>query len=140
MLTKHDIYTQINHDLEGPMGDLCREIVDFLTSEDAKSLKHITYITLVNGTDLNTDNDAVKVMLLKVTDYLSSNRLHLLNMHFQYIESDDSEPIPIDDADLSQALFSGKFYHPASGKLVENYNHYLFPYFTPTKVLEHLHG
>ena len=97
MLTKHDIYSKINHDLHGPVGDLCRVVVDFLTSKEAKSLKHITYVSLVNGTKLDVQNNDAKVLLIKVTDYLSSNRMHLLDMHFQYIESDDSDPIPVDD-------------------------------------------
>lgn len=140
MLTKHDIFSQIRHDLNGPAEDLCRVIVDFLISHKARNLKHITYVTLVNGSQLNSDNDEERIVLLKVTDYLSSNRLHLLDMHFQFIESDDSDPVPIDDADLSHALFTGEFYHPDSGKLVENFNQHLFPYFTPSKVLESLHG
>ena len=139
MLTKHDIYSKINHDLHGPVGDLCRVVVDFLTSKEAKSLKHITYVSLVNGTKLDVQNNDAKVLLIKVTDYLSSNRMHLLDMHFQYIESDDSDPIPVDDDDVSHALHTGKFYHPYSGQLVDNYNHYLFPYFSPTDALEELH-
>ncbi|EPE7163205.1 hypothetical protein ACSMAE_000487 [Cronobacter sakazakii] len=140
MINKHDIYSKIHQDLNGPVQELCREIVDFLISEKAKPLKHITYLSLVNGTHFDLDKIENQILLLKVTDYLSSNRMHLLNMHFQFIESDKSEPIPVDDADLSHALHTGEFYHPESGKLVENYNHFLFPYFTPTKVLEQLHG
>ncbi|QEW32003.1 hypothetical protein D0N50_10090 [Erwinia billingiae] len=140
MLTKHDIYSKIDHDLDGPVRDLCRVIVEFLTSNPAKPLKHITYVTLVNGSKLSAHNEEEKIKLLRVTDYLSSNRLHLLDMHFQFIESDDSDPVPIDDADLSKALYTGEFYHPESGQLIEDFNHYLFPYFTPTNFLESLHG
>ncbi|EPY7075303.1 hypothetical protein [Klebsiella pneumoniae] len=139
MLNKHDIYSKIRDDLSGPVGELCRDVVEFLTSPEAKPLKHITYMSLVHGTRLNVESNDAKVLLIKVTDYLSSNRLHLLDMHFQFIETDDSDPIPVDDDDLSYALKTGQFYHPNSGKLVDNYNHHLFPYFTPTDALEQLH-
>lgn len=140
MLTKRDIYSKIELDLSGPVVELCREVVDFLTSENARPLKHITYITLVNGAKYSFADHEEKILLVKVTDYLSSNRLHLLDMHFQFIESDDSEPVPIDDDELSHALHTGEFYHPESGELVENYDHFLFPYFTPSEQLEQIHG
>ncbi|WP_313714467.1 hypothetical protein [Atlantibacter hermannii] len=140
MLTKRDIYSKIEQDLSGPVVELCREVVDFLTSEDARPLKHITYFTLVNGAKNSFAEYEEKILLVKVTDYLSSNRLHLLNMHFQFIESDESEPVPIDDDELSHALHTGEFYHPESGELVENYDHFLFPYFTPSEQLEQIHG
>lgn len=140
MTTKRDIYSKIRQDLDGPAMELCCVMVDFLTSEQAKPLKHITYITLVNGLNLDIENGDAQVRLIKVTDYLSSNRLHLLNMHFQFIESDSSEPIPVEDDELSHALHTGEFYHPQSGQLVENYKMYLYPYFTPAQMLEKING
>ena len=139
MLTLSDIHDKIQRDLDGPLECLCREIVDFLVSEQAKPLKHITYITLVNGSQLRFDSVEDRVQLLKVTDYLSSHRLHLLDMHFQFIESDSSEPVLVDDEEISHALHTGEFYHPQSGQLVEDYNRFLFPFFTPTETLERLH-
>ncbi|WP_241609029.1 hypothetical protein [Rosenbergiella australiborealis] len=139
MLTRHDIYSKINHDLQGPVGELCCRIVEFLTSKEARPLKHITYMSLVNGVRLNVEKNEVKVLLIKVTDYLSSTRLHLLDMHFQYIENGNSEPVLVDDEIISHALSTGEFYHPNSGLLIDDYNNHLFPYFTPTDVLEKLH-
>ncbi len=139
MLTMHDVYDKIQRDLDGPLESLCRDVVVFLVSKQAKSLKHITYVSLVNGSQRGFKTTESQVQLLKVTDYLSSHRLHLLNMHFQFIESDESVPIPIDDEELSHALHTGKFYHPKSGMLVENYDRFLFPFFTRTEILEQLH-
>lgn len=140
MTTKRDIHQRIEQDLQGPEVDLCRVVVNFLTSEEAKRLRHITYITLVNGAGYQCASPEQRVLLVKVTDYLSSNRMHLLNMHFQFIQNDDSDPIPVDNDEISLALHSGTFYHPENGQLVENFGQYLFPYFTPTEKLGEIYG
>lgn len=139
MLTMHDIYDKIQRDLDGSLEALCRDIVEFLVSDQAKPLKHITYITLVNGSRLRFEDTETQIQLLKVTDYLSSHRLHLLDMHFQFVENDSSEPVPVDDEEISHALHTGEFYHPKSGQLIQDYNRFLFPFFTPTEALERLH-
>jgi len=139
METKRDIFDRIQNDLEGPVFYLCRDVVSFLISDNAKKLNHITYHTLLNGVEILDLKPTDRALLLKVTDYLSSNKLHLLDMHFQFIESDDSEPVPLDDEEISSALFEGVFYHPETGRPVENYRDLIFPYFTPTKLLESIH-
>jgi hypothetical protein len=61
-------------------------------------------------------------------------------MHFQYIDDTLDEPLAVEDDLISYALDTGKFYHPETGELIDNFNQFLFPYFTPTEYLESLHG
>lgn len=140
MITKHDINVKIQEDLKGPVFYLCREIVSFLTSEDAKNLTHITYVTLINGTGKSFSSPEESTLLIKATDYLSSNKVHLLDMHFQFIESDNEEPIPLQEHEISHLLSKNEFFHPVTGEKVDNYQTLIFPYFTPTKLLESIHG
>ncbi|MFV2622788.1 hypothetical protein ACNIU2_05625, partial [Escherichia coli] len=79
------------------------------------------------------------ILLIKATDYLSSYKAHLLDMHFQYIDNLTEEPIPVEDDLISYALDTGSFYHPETGELVDNFSQYLYPYFTPSSLLESLH-
>ncbi|ENA7090101.1 hypothetical protein ABGC46_004870, partial [Escherichia coli] len=86
-----------------------------------------------------TDTKDDYILLIKATDYLSSYKAHLLDMHFQYIDNLTEEPIPVEDDLISYALDTGSFYHPETGELVDNFSQYLYPYFTPSSLLESLH-
>lgn len=137
---KHLIIERIDQDLQDPVKSVCLQILCFLLSEDASNLKHITFKTIITGTKIDLSSEKSNLYLIKATDYLSSNKLHLLNMQFQFIENDDSDPIHIENDDISLALDSGEFYHPETGILLENFNNFIYPYFTPTEKLERLHG
>lgn len=139
-LKKSDIFEQINRDLADPDSSVCRLIVSFLVSSEAKTLRHITHKTLVIGAGLDVSTPEGQIPFIKATDYLSSHRLHLLEMHFQFIDGSSDEPLDIDNDIVSYALHSGCFYHPDTGALVEEFNKYLFPYFSPTEMLDMLHG
>ncbi|KZR33156.1 hypothetical protein [Enterobacter genomosp. S] len=135
-----DIFRQIEQDFKDPARYVCRTLFLFLTSENARKVKHFTYKTLINGTGLDVTTPEDYVLIIKATDYFSSYKAHLLNMHFQYIDDTLEEPIAVDDDLISHALDTGKFYHPETGELVDNFNKYLYPYFTPSDFLESLHG
>ncbi|EKN5029785.1 MULTISPECIES: hypothetical protein [Yersinia] len=126
-------------DLTGPQYELCAAIIEFLLSDRAKPLRHITYKTLVNEVGLEDENPQNQVYLIYVTDYLSSGKLHLLDIQFQFIDPQTDEPIPIDSDTLSYALDSGNFYHPENGALIHNFKRYIFPFFTPSAELSQLH-
>lgn len=136
---KHEIIKRIYQDLNGPERYVCCQILCFLLTKEAKKLKHITYNTIITWAKLDNSSSMNTVHILKATDYLSSSRLHLLHMQFQFIENENSEPIPVDNDDVSLAIKSGVFYHPETGEILENFNNHLFPYFVPTEMLGSLH-
>lgn len=135
-----DIFRQIEQDFKDPARYVCRTLFLFLTSEHASKLKHFTYKTLINGTGLDISTPEDYVLIIKATDYFSSYKAHLLNMHFQYIDDTLEEPLEVEDDLISHALDTGKFYHPETGELVDDFNKFLFPYFTPSEFLVSLHG
>ena len=139
-IEKCDIFKQIEQDFNDPARYVCRTLLLFLTSENARNIKHFTYKTLINGTGLDIETPEEYVLIIKATDYFSSYKAHLLNMHFQYIDDTLDEPLAVEDDLISYALDTGEFYHPETGELVDNFNQFLFPYFPPTEYLESLHG
>jgi hypothetical protein len=134
-----DILSQIEEDFNDPTRYVCRALFLFLISKDARQIKHYTYKTLINGSGLDLETPEDYRLIIKVTDYFSSYKIHLLNMHFQYIDDTLDEPLSVEDDLISYALDSGNFYHPETGELVKDFNQYLFPYFTPSDVLETFH-
>lgn len=118
---------------------LCEGLITFLSHDDSKHLRHITFSTLHTNLQLDHQPEA-QVALLKVTDYLSSNRLHLLDMKFQLFDAPDEDPIELSDDDVECALFRGALYNPNTGEPVTDFKEKMFPYFEPSKELMMLHG
>ncbi len=131
---------KVHRDLgDSDVSKLCTHIVKFLVSDKAVRLKHITFGTLHSELKISWDEQE-KLQLIKATDYLSSGRLHLLNMKFQLIDDPNSDPIPIEDQYISAAFNSGVLYNPTTGNEVENFKSKLFPYFEPTEMLMGMHA
>lgn len=138
-MKKCDMFKQIEEDFNDPIREVCRTLFLFLISDNARTITHYTYKTLINGSGIDVSTSDDYVLLIKATDYFSSCRAHLLEMHFQYIDSSYDEPIYVEDDIVSYAIDTGKFYHPETGALVPDFEISLFPYFIPTKQLGELH-
>lgn len=119
---------------------LCIKTIELLTSGNFKHLKHITYQLVFQELGLDRSGIQAKNVIV-VTDYLSSERLQLLEMRFQYQDSGSSKlyPLPIDSADVIEAMIDDKFYHPVSGELVKDFKQKIFAYFVPSEQLRKVH-
>jgi hypothetical protein len=120
--------------------ELCAKIIHLLVSDGFRELRHITYLHLFQQLSLAVDDDKARE-IIAITDYLSSDRLKLLEMKFQFYDDndDDSLPIEIDNSDVTSAMVDGKFYHPISGKLVDDFRRRVFAYFAPSEQLRKVH-
>lgn len=87
-------------------------------------LKHLTYsrISSIVGTQ-------DPVTLLKITQYLSGERVKLLQMRFELII--DGETFYLDEETVHHAEVSGCLIHPDTGRPVDNYENFVYPFFVP---------
>ncbi|WP_188009240.1 hypothetical protein [Grimontia hollisae] len=126
-----DLCSQHNSDV-----NLSKKVVSFLLGLDSSHLQHITFGTLFQVLSIDSDDEVAYSHLVKVTDYLTSYRLHLLDMQFHFIDSELSDPFPVDKSELHQALKSGLFYHPLTGLEVFDFKDRIYPYFEPSEELQ----
>ena len=94
-----------------------------------KEIKHLTYssIAKVIGTQRPE-------MLLQVAQYLSGERVKLLEMKFELIIDDNI--IPLDDETVYHAEITGSLIHPDTGYPDKDYDRYIYPYFIPSREIE----
>lgn len=124
-------------ELDEPSARVCHDIIFFLSSHKSGDMQHITYQTIMNGLHKNEvstlfDNDDLVLHMMRSLDYLTSSKLHILDIHFQFYGPTEDEPSYIEKSELAEAIVSGKFYHPESGEEVEDFRKYIFPFFSPS--------
>lgn len=117
---------------------LCIKLIKYLFESKAKTLNHITYNSFKTALKLAYDEES-DAKLVKVTAYLSSNRLPLLDMKFQYIDEYITEPIPLEDSVVHDALNDNIFYHPDTGEYVKEFRQNIYPYFLRSGLLKKIH-
>lgn len=118
--------------------DLCLKIIEFLLHSKSEGLNHITFGSFRTALNLSTNNE-VDIQLLKITDYLSSGKLHLLEMKYQYIDEFEDDPIPLDNDMVFDAIYGNVFFHPYTGDNIVEFKSKIFPYFLPSEELKRIH-
>lgn len=140
----HRLCEVINYDFcagftEGKAKDLCGQLVDFLTNSSSAKLTHISIGTLKANlpSAIGKVDDAI---LFEVTTHLAEGEHRLLFMRFQFIDEDNDVSIPISDAELHDALTKNEFFHPETGKSVDNFRSKIGVYFEPSELLKRVHA
>ncbi|KZK65706.1 hypothetical protein A1L58_06355 [Shewanella baltica] len=121
------------------LGILCIRTIELLTDVSFKHINHITYQLVFQELGIDK-SDAQAKNVVVVIDYLSSERLKLLEMRFQFQDSGASHLHQIDAIDVIEAMSDGNFYHPITGELVEDFKQKIFAYFVPSEQLRKVHG
>ena len=111
---------------------ICLKVFGYLTSVESFKLQYVTYGTLMQITNCNSEQFAD---LVKATDFLTTPNAHILDMYFEYCDEQMEDPEPIDNGSVHKALTDGQFYHPLSGETIYNFSNYIYPVFRPSKVL-----
>jgi len=122
--------------LDASTEDVTKELFRFLVSDDANKLKHITYGTLLQVLYISSDDVVEYTKLVKAVDLLSSNKVPMLEMRFQFIENDHADAHKVSPEELHLALKSGRYYHPESGEVVEAFEEKIYPYFERSNELK----
>ncbi len=122
--------------------DLFRAVV----SLDAKLMRHITLPRLLQVVDAAQgyaiaahagDRDRVKGVY-KLTEYLASDRVGLLDPHFELLRDDD-EPVLLDRGEVIAAIRTGgKLYDPETGRAIADWERHVVPYYTATDLLKEI--
>lgn len=135
-----DWLDETNRDIpSSDVASLCSEIIGFLASSKAKHFNHITFMSLF--TELQLEHSSVEqAKALKALDYISSAKLHLLDMKFQLYETEHEDPIELETELISDAYKTGVLFNPETGEPVENFKEKVFPYFTRTQKLMSIHA
>lgn len=94
-----------------------------------KDIKHLTYYAISQVVDIKRPEK-----LLQIAQYLSGERVKLLEMKFELIIDDCVTQL--DDETVYHAETTGSLIHPETGYPVENYTRYVYPYFIPSSEVE----
>jgi len=100
---------------ETPETDCCARLFDFFTKTKSSSLRHLTYVRL---RDISNYPDTVLISALL---FLSSAKINILDQRYEFLDTEDDEYIEIEPDVVSSAIKNNEFYHPESGKKVENF-------------------
>ena len=87
-------------------------------------LKHLTYSRIASIVGSQDPR-----VLLRATQYLSGERVRLLRMKFELII--DEETHYLDDEAVHDAELNGVLFHPETGRPVDNYERFVYPFFVP---------
>lgn len=107
------------------IGEACRSIVAFLSTQPEGNLRHLTFGMLSGATGRSTSSDLVSSAIA----YLSGDRAGLLEMKFEFIDQGDIFPLPA--TELAKARREKIFYHPIAGVPVEDFEQHVYIYFVP---------
>lgn len=118
---------------------LCSSIIRLIASEKYKDVEHLPLALFFNELNIPDQQENLG-QLMKVLEYLSSRRMHLLDMKYMLHDDDYSEPLYLEEESISEALFDGVLYHPETGEPVDNYKSKVFPYFVQSKMLKSAHS
>lgn len=132
--------SQSSEDLTGQeIISLCHSIIELLASERFENVEHFSFALFFSELNIsNNESDLAKLM--RVLDYLSSGRLHLLEMKYLLHDEEYSEPLYLDSDLVNHAFFEGVLYHPNTGEPVDNYKAKIFPYFVQSQELKRAHS
>lgn len=137
---KETAYRKIQMDLnDTPYFEICMDLFNFLTSERANRLNHITLGTLHRELKSREYSQQETSRIVSAATYLSGARVHLLNIKFQLIDEETDEVFPVENDVLHEANLSGRFFHPETGEEVPDYKSKIYPFFEPSEELSALH-
>lgn len=133
--SKEDIISIVNQDWSESSGNqsivlkICLNIIEYLKKIDFSKVSYITYGDLRQQLKDNEENH----LLLQAIQYLSGDRIHLLDIKFELITEDD-ESIEVSKQELSHARAVGTLIHPDTGEAIGNFEEKVFIYFQPSLI------
>ncbi|WP_311747688.1 hypothetical protein [Proteus vulgaris] len=102
----------------------CENVIKNISNKNAEVFRHLTFLSIQKLTNLDLTSEDI----VKLTQYLSGERVGLFTAGFEYIDSHDQFIL---DADNSYyAYFENKIAHPITGHVIENVKSNVFMFFT----------
>jgi hypothetical protein len=114
-----------------PQFNVCKRIFDYLLSRPFEQITHLTFSVLRKVIGKEYSN----VEILKVIPYLCGDRVHILSLHFEFVDENDNY-IELEDEEVRQAKNTGKLVHPRTGEYIEDFENKVFMYFTPSSLIQ----
>jgi hypothetical protein len=123
---------KIKEELKTRWGDeptvaICFAIIDFMTKVPPDQLQMLTFASLKSA----ANKDEIDSELLKAITILASSKVAALDAHAMLVDDDEREH-EISIEYLSTARASGEFIHPETGRVVEDFESKIFPFFVPS--------
>lgn len=113
---------------EDPAEPLCANILKYMNGHALERLEMLTFRDFLRITGRSEyDEQLIRAVAILV------GTLDALDTKYMFIEDDGEDEVEIDDSDIQAARRDGVFYHPHTGRPVENYESKLFPFFTPSR-------
>lgn len=130
-----DFKTQLSQYLLGTEQErACLEIVAMLESRKIENLRMLTYSSFSKETNRDLSDP---YLVLAINFLVVSKEFKLLDKHYLVMSSDRQASEEADDEEIAQAYRSGSLSLP-DGVVVEDFENYLLPYFTPSNALREL--
>jgi hypothetical protein len=123
---------KIKEELKARWGDeptvaICFAILDFMKTVSNDQLQMLTFTSLKSA----ANKEEVDSELLKAITILASSRVAALDAHAMLVDDDEREhEISIEYLSLARA--NGEFIHPETGRIVEDFESKIFPFFVPS--------
>lgn len=127
MKKKTDILNQLTNNvaLEQNIQVICIRIIDYICSISNKNtFKYISYSSLCKITE-STPEEVFQAVFA-----MFKYNLPILDIKFEFIEFEHSDPIEIPNEDVFEANITNIFFHPDTGEPVKNFKNKIFMYFS----------
>lgn len=112
---------------DGKTVEFCVTILDFIDARPRKDSSHLTFNVLAKIVGQSSVNQE----LLAAVTILSAH-FTALNLRFLFIDEDGAEHY-LDDDEAKDWIQGDVVAHPESGKLIQEAEKYLFPYYEGNK-------
>lgn len=133
MISKQKIVDQIKNDWSTKIqSEICIAILNYLFHDKSKNISHITYASLRKITGDIYDNED----LMTAIQYLSGDRVKLLDVKFELIENEQF--FDISNIELKEARKTGELVHPETAELIKDYQEKVYVYFQPSSLVKNL--
>jgi hypothetical protein len=113
---------------------ICMKILEYLEGTDLLTICHISigsFRQIISTTELEEIAD--NGLILLALQYLSGDKVHLLDIKFEFINEDD-ESYEVSKSELSHAKAVGSLVHPETGETICDFEEKVFIYFQPSSL------
>lgn len=111
-----------------PQARFCTAIISFACKTPSEQLAVLTYRDFADACDTSEVNSE----LVEAVSFLSGAKIHAFDAGFFFVDEDDEEH-EIGKKVMMKALETGEFFHPNTGERVENFENYIYPFFSASE-------
>lgn len=125
VLNKKSAISKIRSDWGSqPQSEICISVLDYITRSSVP-LTHITFGSIRRVVGKNFLDEEI----LDSLQYLCGDRVHLLEVGFEFSDNPNSSPVDITPSEINEANSTGQLLHPETGKLIDDFEDKVYIYF-----------